>query len=186
MPNRILNTNMGLGFQRGRKYDMDLGRFGRMETSHGELRKTRELNLQTEMKKLKDSMKTYSIRRFSSYPYRVTMTESELRIFSELLQREFGMGDIAGGIVNGARDLTGNVVEGAGKVVGSGAGKLAAGGFGAFKGAALGAGLLGSAVPIVGHAVGGILGGLAGGYLGSKAAGVAGSTLKGIGQDIHT
>ena len=82
MPNRILNTNMGLGFQRGRKYDTDLDRLGRMETSHGELRRTRELNLQTEMKKLKKSMNTYSTRRFSAYPYKVTMTESQLRVFS--------------------------------------------------------------------------------------------------------
>lgn len=186
MPNRILNTNMGLGFQRGRKYDMDLDRLGRMETSHGELRKTRELNLQTEMKKLKNSMKTYSIRRFSAHPYQVIMTESELRVFSEILQREFGMGDVVGGVVNGARDLTGNVVEGTGKVVGSGVGKLAAGTVGAVKGAGLGATLLGSFIPGIGHIAGAGLGFLAGGALGSKAAGVAGSTLKNIGQDIHT
>ena len=187
MPSKILNTNIGgIGFQRGRKYDTDLDRFGRMNTSHGELRKTRELNLQTEMKKLKESMKTYSIRRFSAYPYKVTMTDSQLRIFSEALQREFGMGDVVGGVVDGARDLTGNVVEGAGKVVGSGVGKLAAGGFGMMKGAGLGASVLGSFVPGLGHIAGGILGGIGGGILGSKVAGAAGSTLKNIGQDIHT
>ena len=96
------------------------------------------------------------------------------------------MGDVVWGVVNGARDLTGNVVEGAGKVVGSGVSKLAAGGVGAAKGAALGAGLLGSAIPVLGHVVGGIGGALLGGWAGSKAAGVAGSTLKNIGQDIHT
>lgn len=186
MPSKILNTNMGLGFQRGRKYDTDLNRFGRMETSHAELRKTRELNLQNEMKKLKNSMKTYSIRRFSSYPYEVTMTESQLRIFTEILQREFGMGDVVGGVVDGARDLTGNVVEGTGKVVGSGVGKMAAGGFGMMKGAGLGASVLGSVVPGLGHIAGGILGGIGGAMVGSKAAGAVGSTLKNIGQDIHT
>lgn len=186
MPSRILNTNMGLGFQRGRKYDTDLDRFGRMETSHGELRKTRELNLQTEMKKLKKSMKTYSVRRFSSYPYKIVMTESELKLFSEILQREFGMGDIATGVVNGARDLTGNIVEGAGKVVGSGVGKLAGTGIGVAKGAAIGSSLLGSVAPVFGHVAGGIGGAILGGLLGNKAADVAGNTLKSVGQDIHT
>lgn len=42
---------MGLGFQRGRKYDTDLDRLGRMETAHSELRKTGELNMQKELKK---------------------------------------------------------------------------------------------------------------------------------------
>ena len=186
MPSKVLNTNMGLGFQRGRKYDTDLDRLGRMETSHGELRKTRDLNLQTELKKLKNSMKEYSIKRFSSYPYQVLMTEDELRAISESLQKEFGMGDVVGGVVDGVRDAAGNVVEGAGKVIGSGAGKLAAGGFGMVKGAGIGASLLGSFAPGIGHVLGGIGGALLGGKLGSSAAGAVGSTLKGIGQDIHS
>lgn len=37
---RILGTNGSFGFRRGRKYDMDLDRLGRMETSHRELSKT--------------------------------------------------------------------------------------------------------------------------------------------------
>lgn len=189
MPSRILNTNMGLGFQRGRKYDTDLDRLGRMETSHGELRKTRELNLQAEMRKLKKTMRTFSVRRFSAYPHRVLMTEDQIKIFSEIAQREFGMGDVVGGVVNGARDITGNVVEGAGKVVGSGAGKFAAGALGAYQGVKAGA-LLGATgiVPwfLGGPVTGGIIGGIAGGLLGSKIAGGAGSALKNIGQDIHT
>lgn len=41
----ILNTNAPeLGFQRGRKYDTDLDRLGRMETSARELSKVGELN----------------------------------------------------------------------------------------------------------------------------------------------
>ena len=185
MPNRILNTNMGLGFQRGRKYDMDFDRFGRMLTSHAELRKTRDLNFQKELRK---AMNTYSIKRFSDNPeiYRVIMTESELKCFSEYLQREFGMGDIAGGVVNGVRDVAGNVVSGAGKMIGSGVGQLVGGGIGTAKGAAIGAAALGSVVPVLGHIGGGILGGIAGGFLGKKAAEVGGSTLKNIGQDIHS
>ena len=48
--NQILNTNMGLGFTKGRKYDTDLDRLGRMDTSHRELSKVGELN--KEMRKL--------------------------------------------------------------------------------------------------------------------------------------
>lgn len=47
---KILNTNMGLGFTRGRKYDTDLDRLGRMDTSQRELNKVGELN--REMRKL--------------------------------------------------------------------------------------------------------------------------------------
>lgn len=36
---KILNTNQGLGFQRGRKYDTDLDRLGRIETAQRELSK---------------------------------------------------------------------------------------------------------------------------------------------------
>ena len=45
----ILNTNAP-GFIKGRKYDTDLDRLGRMETSHRELAKPGTLN--EEMKKL--------------------------------------------------------------------------------------------------------------------------------------
>jgi hypothetical protein len=50
--NKILNTNMGvgIGFTRGRKYDTDMDRLGRMTTSHRELSKVGELN--REMRKL--------------------------------------------------------------------------------------------------------------------------------------
>lgn len=181
---KILNTNMGLGFIRGRNYDMNLGRLGQMKTAHSELRKTRELNLQSEMRKLKDSVKTYSTRRFSTYPYQVLMTENELRLFSEFLQREFGMGDVVQGVGNGIRDVTGNVVQGAGKVIGSGLGQTVAGVAGAVKGAALGASALMPILPLA--PIGAIGGALLGGWAGSKAAEIGGNTLKNIGQDIHT
>lgn len=45
----ILNTNAP-GFIKGRKYDTDLDRLGRMETSHRELAKPGQLN--GEMRKL--------------------------------------------------------------------------------------------------------------------------------------
>lgn len=48
---KILGTNnSALGFTRGRKYDTDMDRLGRMETSHRELSKTGELG--REMRKL--------------------------------------------------------------------------------------------------------------------------------------
>ncbi len=47
---RILETSGNPGFIRGRKYDTDLDRLGRMETSHRELSKVGELN--SEMRKL--------------------------------------------------------------------------------------------------------------------------------------
>ncbi len=40
---RILNTNGAAGFIRGRKYDTDLDRLGRMETSHRELSRVGDL-----------------------------------------------------------------------------------------------------------------------------------------------
>jgi hypothetical protein len=40
---RILGTNGSFGFIRGRKYDMDLDRLGRMETAHRELSKTDDI-----------------------------------------------------------------------------------------------------------------------------------------------
>jgi hypothetical protein len=40
---RILGTNGSFGFSRGRKYDMDLDRLGRMNTSHRELSKTDDI-----------------------------------------------------------------------------------------------------------------------------------------------
>lgn len=63
---KILNTNASsLGFTRGRKYDMDLDRLGRMNTSHRELsrvgdlkkeqrRLSSELNRGIRMQDLKD------------------------------------------------------------------------------------------------------------------------------------
>lgn len=166
---KILNTNLGVGFQRHRKYDTDLDRLGRMKTAQSELRKTGELNLQKELRK---SMSTYSVKRFS-----------------KISQRNYGMGDVAGGVVNGVRDVTGNVVEGAGKVIESTPGKLAGAVGGGMIGAKLGGlgavtalgplGLL--AAPI---AMGG--GALLGSMAGWSAAKTAGNTLKNVGQDIHT
>lgn len=47
---KILNTSSAIGFKRGRKYDTDLDRLGRMETSHRELSKIGDLRV--EMRKL--------------------------------------------------------------------------------------------------------------------------------------
>ena len=47
---KILNTNGAPGFIKGRKYDTDLDRLGRMDTSQRELQRTGLLN--QEMKKL--------------------------------------------------------------------------------------------------------------------------------------
>ena len=47
---KILNTNSALGFTRGRKYDTDLDRLGRMETSQRELHRLGDLR--SEMRKL--------------------------------------------------------------------------------------------------------------------------------------
>lgn len=53
--NQILNTNgTNLGFIRGRKYDTDMDRLGRMETSHRELHKVNDLN--REMRKLSSEL----------------------------------------------------------------------------------------------------------------------------------
>lgn len=42
--NQILNTNApSLGFKRGRKYDTDLDRLGRMNTSHREMSRLRDI-----------------------------------------------------------------------------------------------------------------------------------------------
>ena len=40
---RILGTNGAFGFTHGRKYDEELDRLGRMETSHRELSKTDDI-----------------------------------------------------------------------------------------------------------------------------------------------
>lgn len=41
--NFILNTNAGVGFIKGRKYDTDLDRLGRMKTSQRELSKVGDI-----------------------------------------------------------------------------------------------------------------------------------------------
>lgn len=52
---KILNTNNpALGFKRGRKYDTDLDRLGRMETSQRELARVGDLG--REMKKLNQEL----------------------------------------------------------------------------------------------------------------------------------
>ena len=52
---KILNTNNpALSFRRGRKYDTDLDRLGRMETSQRELAKVGELG--KEMRKLNQEL----------------------------------------------------------------------------------------------------------------------------------
>lgn len=51
----VLNTKMGLGFDKHRKYDTDLDRLGRMETAQSELRKTGTLN--QELRKAKKELR---------------------------------------------------------------------------------------------------------------------------------
>lgn len=52
---KILNTNSALGFTRGRKYDTDLDRLGRMETSQRELHRLGDLR--SEMRKLNNELR---------------------------------------------------------------------------------------------------------------------------------
>ena len=176
MHNKILNTNMGLGFQRGRKYDTDLDRLGRMETAHSELRKTGELNMQKELKKVKKTMRTYSVKRLS--------------------QKNYGLGDVATGIGNGLRDAAGTTLETGGKLLDNGLAKTAGGivglagmGTGASAGASIG-GAVGSLLGPLGTAAGSVLGGIGGAlatpFLAAKGVETAGKTLKSVGQDIHT
>lgn len=49
---KILGTNGAFGFTRGRKYDMDLDRLGRMETSHREMSKSLDREIRKERQKL--------------------------------------------------------------------------------------------------------------------------------------
>ena len=179
MYNKILNTNMGLGFQRGRKYDTDLDRLGRMETSHSELRKTGELNMQKELKKIKKTMNTYSVKRFS-----------------KISQKNYGLGDVAESVGNGLRDAAGTTLETGGKLLDNGVAKgagfvtgLAGMGTGASVGSSIG-GAVGSLLGPLGTAAGSVLGGIGGAlatpFLAAKGVETAGKTLKSVGQDIHT
>lgn len=172
MHNKILNTNIGgLGFQRGRKYDTDLDRLGRMETSHSELRKTGELNMQKELKKVKKSMNTYSVKRFS-----------------KISQKNYGMGDVVESVGNGLKNAAGATLETGGKLLDNplakGAGFVAGlGGMG--TGASIGS-AVGSVLGPVGTVLGGALGALAAPFVASKGVGIAGKTLKSVGQDLRT
>ena len=59
---KILNTNNpALGFTKGRKYDTDLERLGRMDTAQRELSKVGDLNLGKEMRKLRGELKKEGI-----------------------------------------------------------------------------------------------------------------------------
>lgn len=51
---KILNTSGAPGFIRGRNYDMDLGRLGKMETSQRELARVGDLG--KEMRKLSSEL----------------------------------------------------------------------------------------------------------------------------------
>lgn len=52
---KILNTNSTIGFTRGRKYDTDLDRLGRMKTSQRELHRLGDLR--SEIRKLNNELK---------------------------------------------------------------------------------------------------------------------------------
>ena len=58
---KILNTNLGVGFKKGRKSDTDLDRLGRMETSARELSKVGELG--REMRKMNTELRNESLGR---------------------------------------------------------------------------------------------------------------------------
>lgn len=53
---KILNTRLGLGFDKNRKYDTDLDRLGRMDTAQSELRNLRQLNMRTELRKARKEL----------------------------------------------------------------------------------------------------------------------------------
>lgn len=175
---KILNTNLGVGFTKGRKYDTDLDRLGRMKTSHEELRKIGDLR--TELRQMNRELnmgmnrKIFSIRRFSS-----------------IRQKEFGIGDMASGVVNGVtngvREATGSAVESSGKLLDSGLGKTAGtiAGIGNMgTGASVGA-TLGSALGPLGSVVGGAVGALAAPAVTSKIVSSAGKGLKQMGKEIR-
>lgn len=50
---RILGTNGAFGFKKGRKYDEDLDRLGRMNTSHRELSKSLSKELRDEQREMR-------------------------------------------------------------------------------------------------------------------------------------
>ena len=56
---KILNTKLGLGFDKNRKYDTDLDRLGRTTTGMSEMRKTGELN--SELRKVKKELRGYGL-----------------------------------------------------------------------------------------------------------------------------
>ena len=56
---KILNTKLGLGFDKNRKYDTDLDRLGRTTTGMSEMRKTGELN--NELRKVKKELRGYGL-----------------------------------------------------------------------------------------------------------------------------
>lgn len=56
---KIMNTKLGLGFDKNRKYDTDLDRLGRMETGMAEMRKTNQLN--DELRKTRKELRGYGL-----------------------------------------------------------------------------------------------------------------------------
>lgn len=62
---KILNTNNpALGFTRGRKYDTDMDRLGRIKTAQGEL--TKIGNLGKEMRKLNMELNSGGLRKWQN------------------------------------------------------------------------------------------------------------------------
>lgn len=62
---KILNTNNpALGFTRGRKYDTDMDRLGRINTAQGELTKVGELG--REMRKLNMELNSGGLRKWQN------------------------------------------------------------------------------------------------------------------------
>lgn len=88
--NEILNTNAGLGFIRGRKYDTDLDRLGRQSTSQRELHKGLK-DVRDELKKLssifniKKKERDPEIKR--GFPFDQSNFQKEMRDIKKELQR---------------------------------------------------------------------------------------------------
>ena len=56
---KIMNTRLGLGFDKNRKYDTDLDRLGRTDTGMSEMRKTNDLN--KELRETRKELRGYGL-----------------------------------------------------------------------------------------------------------------------------
>lgn len=56
---KVMNTKLGLGFDKNRKYDTDLDRLGRTTTAMSELRKTGDLS--KELRETRKELRGYGL-----------------------------------------------------------------------------------------------------------------------------